>query len=159
MDRQRPVAHSWKSVSTRRLGTCLHKILHILIGSTHCLDESKFELVAIGGMETVVEIIKTFPKCQALQQTAYALLLKFACCRIGKKSRQNVRNRVLLAAYKQSLGLCLHMRPCMLDYENTELFICLDGATARERMCLSTTCDAIFIRPSKRTTLRQNPSL
>jgi RNase H-fold protein (predicted Holliday junction resolvase) len=104
MDRQRPVLYSWKSALTRRLGTRLHKTLQILIG---CLDESKVGVVAIGGMEAVAEIIKTFPNCQAyyIDSATQVCMLQYW----REESRRNVWNRILLAACKQSLGLCLHM--------------------------------------------------
>lgn len=64
--------------------TTIHKTLHIMIRSTHHLDESKVGISAIGGVEAVVRIMKTFPKCPALQEYAYYLLHNLACCSVGK---------------------------------------------------------------------------
>jgi hypothetical protein len=120
--------------------TTLHKTLHILIRLTHHLDESKVGIAAIGGAEAVVEVMKTFPKCQALQEFACILILNLACCSIGKKRIvESDGMEYILAAINNHLDSVLICKySCVslfniIEKENKEdikLLISLDGATA-----------------------------
>jgi hypothetical protein len=52
---------------------------------TYRHDESKVGINAIGGIQAVVDVMRTFPKCQDLQRTACNTLFNLTCCSIGKK--------------------------------------------------------------------------
>jgi hypothetical protein len=120
--------------------TTLHKTLHVMIRLTHHLDESKAGIAAIGGTAAVVEAMKTFPKCQALQEFACILLLNVACCSIGKKRIVEADGmECILAAINNHLDSVLVCKySCIalsniIDKENKEdirLLISLGGATA-----------------------------
>jgi hypothetical protein len=118
----------------------LHKTLHILIRLTHHLDESKVGIAAIGGVEAVIKAMKTFPKCQALQEFACILVHNLACCSIGKKRIVDADEmEVFLAAINNHLNsaiLCNYACIALCNItekeskENTGLLISLGGATA-----------------------------
>lgn len=63
--------------------TALHKTLHMMISLAQNLDESKVGMAAAGSVEAVVKAMKTFPKCQALQEFACKLVFNLASCIIG----------------------------------------------------------------------------
>jgi hypothetical protein len=48
----------------------LDRALRVIISFTFQHDESKLGIAAIGGMEVVVNVMKTFPKCQRFQASA-----------------------------------------------------------------------------------------
>jgi hypothetical protein len=117
----------------------LRKTLHVIICLTHHLDESKIGITAIGGVEAVVKAMKTFPLCLTLQEFACNVILNLACCSIFKKqAAERDAIEVLLAAINNHLGSAyIGERACLLlinliadSSENTELFICLGGASA-----------------------------
>jgi uncharacterized pyridoxal phosphate-containing UPF0001 family protein len=64
--------------------TTLHNTLNVIITLTYQHDESKVGISAIGGVEAVVKVMQTFPKCQTLQERVCGALLNLAYCSIGK---------------------------------------------------------------------------
>jgi hypothetical protein len=52
----------------------LYDTLRVIVSLTFLHDESKFGIAAIGGVEVVVKVMKTFPKCKELQDYACAAL-------------------------------------------------------------------------------------
>jgi hypothetical protein len=52
----------------------LHKACNVIITLTFHCNECEFGISTIGGVEAVVKVMKTFPKCQALQERACAAL-------------------------------------------------------------------------------------
>jgi hypothetical protein len=119
--------------------TTLHKTLSIITNLTFNHYDSKVGIAAIGGMEAVIKVMKTFPKCQTLQERAFIVVLNLACCSIGKmKVVESGGMEVLLAAVSNHLGSAyICERACLIlinlitdSNENTELFISLGGATA-----------------------------
>jgi hypothetical protein len=87
--------------------------------------------------------MKTFPKCQKLQERACVLLCDLTCCSIGTASATEVGGiEVLLAAVNNHLGsalLCHHacwaLRNIMEgSKENTKLLISLGGGAAVDKV-------------------------
>jgi hypothetical protein len=116
--------------------TTLHKTLNVIIILTFQHDESRVGISAIGGVEQVVKIMQTFPKCQALQERACGALRNLACCSIGKRKVVETGGmEVLLAAVSKHLGSAiLCQKGCWALYnivngskENTGLLITLGG--------------------------------
>lgn len=64
---------------------CLCHTLRVIIRLTYRHDESKVGINAIGGIQAVVDVMRTFPLCQDLQRTACNTLYNLTCCSIGKK--------------------------------------------------------------------------
>jgi hypothetical protein len=104
-------------------------------------DESRLGITAFGGAEAVVEVTKTFPKCQALQERACASLLNFTH-RNNISGKQNIIEsggiKVLLHAVTNHLGsafICYHACGALVNIlekenkENIKLLISLGGAT------------------------------
>jgi hypothetical protein len=120
--------------------TTLHKTLHIMIRLSCHVDESKVGIAAIGGVEAVIKVMKTFPKCKELQEFACILLRNLTCCSIGKKRIVEADGiEYLLAAINNHLNsalVCKHSCTALsniIEKENKEdirLLISLDGATA-----------------------------
>jgi hypothetical protein len=120
--------------------TTLHKTLNVIIILTFQHDESRVGISAIGGVEQVVKIMKTFPECQALQGRACAALRNLAGCSIGtEKAIESSGIEVLLATinnhYLGSAILCENACSALGNIareskENLGLFISLGGATA-----------------------------
>jgi hypothetical protein len=117
----------------------LSKMLCVIIDLTHEHDERQVGFSAIGGVEAVVKVMKSFPKCQTLQKYACIVLLDLALCRVGKKKvAEKVGIEVLIAAINNHLGhadrcerACSILMIVITDSnDNTELFIDLGGATA-----------------------------
>jgi hypothetical protein len=120
--------------------TALHKTLLTMIHLTNHLDYSKAGIAAIGGVEAVVKVLKTFPKCQALQEFACTLVFNLACCSVGNKRVVETGGiEVCLAAINNHLNsadvckyACMALS-AMIETENKEdirLLISLGGATA-----------------------------
>jgi hypothetical protein len=119
--------------------TTLHKTFAVIVALIFCHDESKIGIAAIGGVEAVVKVMKTFPKCQVLQRRACYVLSHLVCCSICKaKDIETDGIEVLLAVVSNNLGswalcriACRAMHSILSDSkENTGLFISLGGATA-----------------------------
>jgi hypothetical protein len=101
--------------------------------------ESKARFTAIGGVEVVVKVMKTFPRSQALQEGACASLVNLTCCSIGlAKAVESGGIKMLLAAVNNHLGslyICKHACWALSKIvrgskENTGLLITLGGATS-----------------------------
>jgi hypothetical protein len=119
--------------------TTLHKTLSLITNLTFNHYDSKVGIAAIGGMEAVIKVMQTFPKCQTLQERAFIVVLNLACCSIGKmKVVEAGGMEVILAAVSNHLGSAyICERACLIiinliadSNDNTEEFICLGGATA-----------------------------
>jgi hypothetical protein len=119
--------------------TTLHKTLSVITNLTYNHYDSKVGIAAIGGMEAVIKVMQTFPKCQTLQERAFIVVLNLACCSIGKmKVVETGGMEVILAAISNHLGsayICERASLILINLiadstENTELFVCLGGATA-----------------------------
>jgi hypothetical protein len=96
-------------------------------------------MTAIGGVEAVVKILKTFPKCKTLQERACDALRNLAYCSIGKaKAIESGGMEVLLAAVTTHLGCAIIcQKACWALFnmafdskENTWLLISLGGGAA-----------------------------
>jgi hypothetical protein len=121
----------------------LHKTLHILNRLTHNLDESKVGIAVVGGVEAVIKVMKTFPKCKELQEYACFLAHNLASCFVGKKRIMEADGmEIFLAAINNHLD---HADTCerafsvlmivMADSnDNTDLFMDLGGATAAAKV-------------------------
>jgi hypothetical protein len=96
----------------------------------------------VGGVEAVVKVMKTFPKCQTLQEFACDALRNLTLCSIGKANAIGSGGiKVLLVAVTTHLGCAtLCEKACSALYnlltdsrENTGLFISLGGTQVAER--------------------------
>jgi hypothetical protein len=84
--------------------TTLHKTLRVITNLTFQHDESKIGIAAIGGVEAVVKVIKTFPKCEVMQDFC-AALRNLTCCSLGKTNAIDSGGiEVLLAAVSNHMG-------------------------------------------------------
>lgn len=97
------------------------------------------DLVKDNGMEAVIKVMKTFPKCQTLQKRTFIVVLNLACCCISKTKIVETGEMEVLPAtvsnHFDSAYIC--ERACLIlmnliedGNDNIELFICLGGATA-----------------------------
>jgi hypothetical protein len=119
--------------------TTLHKSLRVITTLTYTDDVSRVGISTVGGVEAVVEVMKTFPKCQALQEYACCVLRNLAFCDSGKqKANEADEIEVLLAAVNNHLdsafvsrAVCLALADIVTgSKENTVLLISLGGAAA-----------------------------
>jgi hypothetical protein len=119
--------------------TTLNKTLNVIVSLTFRHDESKAGIAAIGGVEAVAKVMRTFPKCQRLQQRACGALRNLAYCSIGKKKAITSGGiEVVLAAVNNHLGsVILCQRACAAlsniarsSKESTGLLITLGGGAA-----------------------------
>jgi hypothetical protein len=117
----------------------LGKILYVIVRLTSQHVESRAVISAIGGMEAVVKIMKTFTKCQASQLVACLALRNLACCSIGRANAIEWDGiEALLTAIKNHFGsarICQAACGALFyiiegSKENTELFISLGGVSA-----------------------------
>jgi hypothetical protein len=67
----------------------LHKTLNVITSLTFWHAESRIGIAAIGGVETVVKVMKTFPKCQTLQECACGALLNLTFNNVTGKKKAN----------------------------------------------------------------------
>jgi hypothetical protein len=121
----------------------LNKTLHVITSLTFRHGESKVGIAAIGGVEAVVKIMKTFPKCQRLQEGTCASLVNLTCCSIGKKNAVASGGiEALIAAVKNHLGSAIICRKgcwalCNIvdgSKENVGLLIALGGGAAAAKV-------------------------
>jgi hypothetical protein len=120
--------------------TTLHKTLNIIVDLTYHQHESRVYIPTIGGMESVVKVMKTFPKCQVLQVRACNALLDLTYSNvIGKKKIiESGGIEVLLDAVNNHLNsdvACEFACSALVNFaigskENTGLLITLGGAAA-----------------------------
>jgi hypothetical protein len=119
--------------------TIIRKAFTVIMRLTYHHKESKVGIAAIGGVEAVVKVMKTFPKCQYLQAYACATLTNLACCSVGiAKAIESGGIEVLLAAINNHLNssfIC--ERACSVlvrivsdSKENTGRLIILGGGAA-----------------------------
>jgi hypothetical protein len=117
----------------------LHSTLRVIIRLTYQHDESRVGIATIGGVEAGVKVMKTFPKCQALQDRACGALQNLAFCSFGeKKAIDSGGLEVLLATINNHLGssaickyACFALYNIICDNkENAELLISLGGGAA-----------------------------
>jgi hypothetical protein len=118
----------------------LNRTLCVITNLVCWYDESKVGITAIGGVEALVKVMKTFPKCQALQECACLLL--FNLVYDSATGKQNIIKsggiEVLLAAVNNHLGSrLLPEKACWALFnivqgskKNTELLISLGGQAA-----------------------------
>jgi hypothetical protein len=97
----------------------------------------------VGGVEAVVEVMKKFPKCQALQTSASSALRNLTACNIGRKKAVKVGGiDVLLAAVNNHLSsvnvcgrACWTLANIVLgSKENIERLIALGGTAAVDKV-------------------------
>jgi hypothetical protein len=120
--------------------TTLYNTLGVVINLTFQHVESRAGISAIGGLEAVVKVMKTFPKCQALQDYACQALRNLACNSVTGKANAIEAGgiEVILAAINNHLGssficrnACWALRNMVHDSkENTRLRISLGGGAA-----------------------------
>jgi hypothetical protein len=120
--------------------TTLNKTLIVIIDLTFRHDESKVGITAIGGVDAVVKVMKTFPKCQTLQEHACLALATLA--HASSTGKQNIIEsggiEILLAAVTNHLDcarVCVHSCWTLANIvrkskEDTELLIGLGGGAA-----------------------------
>jgi hypothetical protein len=65
------------------LTTLLHTLC-VIVSLTFQHDGSPLGIAAIGGVESVVKIMKTFPKCESLHERACGTLYSLISCSTGK---------------------------------------------------------------------------
>jgi hypothetical protein len=125
--------------------TTLDKTLDVIIRLTFQHYESKVGIAAIGGVEAAVKVMKTFPKCQVLQERACTALtnLSWCSCSIGKaKAIESGGIQVLLAAINNHLNSSLICeRACKVlvkiasdSKENTGRLIISGGGATVEKV-------------------------
>jgi hypothetical protein len=117
----------------------IEKTLRVIVRFTYYSEMGRIGIATVGGVEAVVKVMKTFPKCQALQERACHAVLNLACCSIGtEKAIESGGMEVLLAAINNHLS---NAKICDLAFEalrniasgskeNTELLITLGGGAA-----------------------------
>jgi hypothetical protein len=119
--------------------TTLHKTLQAIIYLTYGSEMGKVGIATIGGTEAAVKVMKTFPKCRALQERACTVLRNLSCCSIGiTKAIESGGIELLLAAVNNHLGsaiVCQDACGALVNFvrcskENTRLLIALCGTAA-----------------------------
>jgi hypothetical protein len=63
----------------------LFKSLAVITNLTYHHSDSQVGITVIGGVESVVNVMKTFPLCRELQRSVCAALCNLTCCPVGKK--------------------------------------------------------------------------
>jgi hypothetical protein len=123
--------------------TTLDNTLCIIIRLTFQHAESRVGISAIGGVEAIVKVIKTFPKCQSLQMNACSCLVNLVLCSIGrKKAAASGGIKVVLATINNHLGsVVICQRACLAlaniasgSKEHTGLLISLGGGAAMAKV-------------------------
>jgi hypothetical protein len=120
--------------------TTLHKTLNAISSLTCQSETSRVGITILGGVEAAVEVMKTFPKCQALQEHGCAALRNLAGYSIGKAKVIELGGiQVLLAAVTMHLGsavICENVCGALVKivddskYTTTWLLINLGGGVA-----------------------------
>jgi hypothetical protein len=120
--------------------TIIYNTLVVIMRLTFQRHGSIIGITAVGGVEVVVKVMKTFPKCQALQLAACRALRSLAVCSIGKAKaiESGVKEAVIDAVINHPVGSappdavqCLALLFHIIEEskDNTELCISLgDGA-------------------------------
>jgi hypothetical protein len=120
--------------------TILHNALLAITNLTYRHVNSRVCITAIGGVEAAIKVMKTFPKCQTLQERACAALLNLMCNNVTGKKRaiESDGIKIVLAAINNHLGssiLCRASSVALFNMilgikKNTELLKCLGGGAA-----------------------------
>jgi hypothetical protein len=119
--------------------TTLDNTFDVIVSLTFRHAESRVDINKIGGVEAIVKVMKTFPKCRALQLDACSSLVSLACCCIGRDKvvKTNGINAVLSAVNNHLDSAVLCQKACWAlviivsgSKKNTGLLISLGGATA-----------------------------
>jgi hypothetical protein len=79
--------------------------------------ESRAGIAAIGGVESVVQIMKNFPEYQALQVSGCSSLVELTWSNVIGKSYRIGWNRGRSGLCKQSLWFCTSLQKSMLGAE------------------------------------------
>ncbi len=118
----------------------LSKTLQVVANLIFRHEESKVGIAATGGVEAVVKVMKTFPKCKLLQENACGALCNLTCNSILGKANAIASGgiEVHLAAVNNHLGspdVCEDSFGALVNIvadsnENTELLINLGGGAA-----------------------------
>jgi hypothetical protein len=136
--------------------TTLHKTLSVITRLNFRHHESNVGIAAIGGVEVVVKVMKTFPKCQALQELACCGLRHLTYCSIGKaKCIESCGIEVLLDAITTHLDsefLCQQACGALLSIasdskEITCLLIILGGGAAVAKVSIKWRDDGNVFSP------------
>jgi hypothetical protein len=119
--------------------TTLRKTLIVIIRLTHEHVASRIGITAIGGVEAVFKVMKTFPKCRTLQLVACGALRNLASRSLGKANTiESGGIEAVLAVVSNHLGSAiLCENACVSLYmvvkgskENIGLLITLGGGSA-----------------------------
>jgi hypothetical protein len=118
----------------------LCKTLCVITNVSFYTERVRVAMVTVGGVEAVVKVMKTFPKCQALQWRGCGALLNLTPNNYTGKAKVIESNgiEVLLAAINNHLGspdVCRKACWALVNNmngskENTELLIFLGGGAA-----------------------------
>jgi hypothetical protein len=124
--------------------TTLRKSLRVIARLIFYKDDSKVGITDAGGVEAVLEVIKTFPKCHDLQTSACGVLARLISHNIIRQNRAVKLGciDVLLVAtcnHLRSAEVCAHVCCALVDIatgskENTERLITLGGAAAVDKL-------------------------
>jgi hypothetical protein len=119
--------------------TELNAAIYAIVLLTNGHHQSRVEISMVGGVETIVKVMESFPKCLALQENACAALRNLTYCSIGKKKALEAAQTidVLLAAMKNhlvSFNLCeyavLALRNFVRDDNISTKFLLRGGGVA-----------------------------
>jgi hypothetical protein len=104
----------------------LHDTLCVITRLTFKHDESKFGITVVGGVEAVVEVMKTFPKCEMLQECAFGALLNLTCNNVTGKKKANERGGIeaVIVAIDNHLGSAIL---CEFAIASTKLWCCMSS--------------------------------
>jgi hypothetical protein len=114
----------------------LYNTLAVITRLTFQHAESRAGISAVGGGESVIKMMKTFPRCQRLQEGACAALRNLTLSSTGRTNAiESDGIEVILAAVSNHLGSATMCKKACLalvnivnrSTENTELLITLGG--------------------------------
>jgi hypothetical protein len=123
--------------------TTLHKMLYAITNLTFEHDGSRVGITVVGGVEAVIKVMKTFPKCVDLQEDACSALCNLAHSNIGEaKAIDSSGIEVVLAAINNHLDsapvcekACRTLENIVYDSkENTGRLITLGGGAAVDKV-------------------------
>jgi hypothetical protein len=119
--------------------TELNAAIYAIVLLTNGHHKSRVEISMVDGVETIVKVMDSFPKCLALQENACAALRNLTYCSIGKKKASEAGQTIdiLLAAMKKhlvSFNLCeyavLALRNFVTDDNISTKFLLRGGGVA-----------------------------
>jgi hypothetical protein len=117
----------------------IEHILRVMVLLTFYSEIGRVGIATVGGVEAVVNVMKTFPKCQTLQWRGCGALVNSSCCSIGiAKAVESGGMEVLLTAVTNHLDsaiICQNACPAIFNIasgskENAGLLIGLGGGAA-----------------------------